>query len=59
MTDVVEFAIAFIKGLHYRELLTDAEPDVNTRRFYLGRDIRVVPQRLAGYHAGSLPGLTG
>ena len=51
MTDVVEFAIAFIKGLHYRELLTDAEPDVNTRRFYLGRDIRVVPQRLAGYHS--------
>jgi hypothetical protein len=52
MTDVVEFAIAFIKGLYYRELLPNAEPDVNRRNFYLGRDVRVLPGgKLAGYHS--------
>ena len=51
MSDVISFALAFIKGLYYRELLLDAEPGVSTRRFYLGRDIRVLPQRLVGYHS--------
>jgi len=52
MSDVVGFAIAFIKGLYYRELLLDAEPDVDRRNFYLARDIRVLPGgKLAGYHS--------
>jgi len=51
MGDVVDFAIGFIKGLHHRDLLPEAEPDVSTRRFYLGRDIRVLPQKPVGYHS--------
>jgi len=53
MGDVVGFALAFIKGLHYRELLLDAEPDVNRRNFYLARDVRVLPpvNKLGGYHS--------
>ena len=53
MGDVVGFAIAFIKGLYYRDLLSDAEPDVDRRSFYLARDVRVLPPvgRLGGYHS--------
>jgi len=50
LSDVVGFALAFIKGLHYRELLLDAEPDVDRRDFYLARDVRILPQSPAGYH---------
>jgi len=53
MTDVVEFAIAFIKGLYYRDLLPEAEPEVDRRNFYLARDVRVLPpvNKLGGYHS--------
>jgi hypothetical protein len=50
MSDVVKFALAFIKGLYYRDLLSDAEPDVDRRDFYLARDVRILPQSPAGYH---------
>jgi len=55
LSDVVGFAIEFIRGLYYRELLPDAEPDVDRRAFYLARDVRVLPPggnpKLAGYHS--------
>jgi hypothetical protein len=53
MSDVVKFPLAFIKGLHYRDLLSDAEPDVSRRNFYLTRDMRVLPPvgKLGGYHS--------
>jgi hypothetical protein len=53
MSDVVGFALAFIKGLYYRDLLLDAEPEVDRRNFYLARDVRVLPPvgRLGGYHS--------
>jgi len=51
MSDVVGFAIEFIRGLYYKELLPDAEPDVDRRDFYLARDVRVLPQSPAGYHS--------
>jgi hypothetical protein len=55
LSDVVGFAIEFIRGLYYRELLPDAEPDVDRRSFYLARDVRVLPPggnpKLAGYHS--------
>jgi hypothetical protein len=54
MSDIVKFALAFIKGLYYRDLLSDAEPDVDRRDFYLARDVRILPQSPAGYHSRSI-----
>jgi hypothetical protein len=44
----------FIVGLYGEELLRETTPDLTTRQYYVGRDMRaVVPLRhkLAGYHA--------
>ena len=55
MGDVVDFAIGFIRGLYYRDLLPEAEPDVNKQIFYLARDMRSLPPsrktKLVGYHS--------
>ena len=44
----------FIVGLYGEGLLAEAQPDLTTRYFYVGRDLRaVVPLKheLSGYHA--------
>jgi len=44
----------FITGLYGENLLTESMPDLTDRRYYVGRDMRVVVplrHKLAGYHA--------
>jgi len=44
----------FIVGLYGEELLREAQPDLATRHFYVGRDLRAITplrHKLSGYHA--------
>jgi hypothetical protein len=44
----------FLVGLYGEELLRESMPDLTTRRYYVGRDLRVVvplKHELSGYHA--------
>lgn len=53
---LVDYALDFIRGLFAKDVLLSAWPSLDRRRFFVGRDLRVIPpyhQRpeLSGYHA--------